>query len=92
MVLHEQAPDSERSLPSGFGSNFNDLQSAHSSIGAKEALDNLEINLNEIQELNRIGGKNGLNQKKGDSKKKESFEKNMSKPQNLTGTLKEARE
>ena len=48
MVLHEQAPDSERSLPSGLGSQFNDLQSANESIGAKEALENLDINLNEI--------------------------------------------
>jgi adenine specific DNA methylase Mod len=55
-TMLDSAPDSERSLPSGIGSEFNDLQSANSSLGAKAALDKFEINLNEIQELNRLGG------------------------------------
>lgn len=84
----DSAPDSERSLPSGIGSEFNDLQSANSSLGAKAALDKFEINLNEIQELNRLGG--GPGTKQPDSKKQ--IEQMLSQPQNLTGTLKEARE
>lgn len=61
-VMLDAAPDSERSLPSGIGSEFNDLQSANSSLGAKAALENFEINLNEIQELNKIGGEKGSKQ------------------------------
>jgi len=83
----DSAPDSERSLPSGIGSEFNDLQSANSSLGAKAALDKFEINLNEIQELNRLGGHGS---KQPDTKKQ--IEQMLSQPQNLTGTLKEARE
>ena len=55
------------------------MQSANSSLGAKEALDNLEINLNEIAELNRISGKKP-DVKMADAKKKDSIEKILSQP------------
>jgi hypothetical protein len=44
-------------MPSiGSHNNFNDdLASANSSLGAKAALDNLEINLEEINQLNKMG-------------------------------------
>lgn len=51
-MLLDKLPDSERSMPSEIVS---DLQSAHSS--SKAALDNLEVNLNEIAELNKLGTK-----------------------------------
>jgi len=45
--------------------------------------------LNEIHELNRMGGKKN-DAKAPEAKKKESIEKILSHPQNLTNTLKEA--